>query len=227
MNHVGPAGAVARSVREDRVDVGVAAVADPLLGAVEPVADGPAVLDDRRGRRLEGAEVGAGGRLGGAVREEEPLLGDPAEPVLLLLLGAAEGDRVGAEEGREDARRDAEVDRGDEGAGLVDVPRAPAEPAVGLRDEHELDAESRRVAELADGVLGELVVVVELQEPGDGELLLREVAQALERHLEGFRIEAAGLHGVSLSVGGPGSPVGTAGNGKRILVGSSGAAGLL
>ena len=59
--------------------------------------------------------------------------------------------------------------------------------------------------------------MVELQEPRDGELLLREVAQALQGHLEGFGIEAGGLHDVSLSTGGPGSPAGPAGHRKRIL----------
>ena len=67
------------------------------------------------------------------------------------------------------------------------------------------------------GVLGELVVVVELQEPRDGELLLREVAQALEGHLEGVSRKAGGLHRFSLSPGGPGSPAGPAGQTKRIL----------
>ena len=185
-------GGAGRRVRQDRVDVGVAAVADPLLGAVEPVAGDLPVLDDGRRRRLQRPEVAPGGRLGRPVGEEDSLLGDPAEPELLLLLGPAEGDRVGTEERREDPGRHAEVDRRDELAGPVDVPGAPAEAAVLLGDEDELDPEGVRVAHLADGVLGELVVVVELQEPRDGELLLREVAKALQGHLEGIQHRKAG-----------------------------------
>ena len=70
---------------QDGVHVGDAAVADPLLATVEPVADDVPVLLDWSGGRLEGGEVAAGFGLGGAVGEQDPLVGDPGQPLLLLL----------------------------------------------------------------------------------------------------------------------------------------------
>ena len=127
--------------REDRVELRHAAVADPLLGAGDPVAgDGP-VLADRLAGRLQRPEVAAGLGLGGAVGEQDSLLGDPAHVLALLVLRAADADRVAAEERRELGRRQAEVDRRHPLADAVDVERAAAHAPVLVGHEQQLDTE--------------------------------------------------------------------------------------
>ena len=73
-NQVEPAGGVG----QDRVAVGDAAVADPLLAAGDPVADDLAVLLHRHRRGGERPEVAAGLGLGRAVGVEVAVLGQRA-----------------------------------------------------------------------------------------------------------------------------------------------------
>ena len=179
-------GRAAGSVGQDRVAVGDAAVADPLLAAGDPVADDLAVLLDRHGRGGERPEVAPGLRLGGAVGVEVAVLGQRAEPLGLLLGRRADVDRVGAEEGGEDAGRDPEVDRGHGLGHPVDVVGPPAEAAELLRDGQQVQADLPRVVEVLHDLLGEVVAELDLQELGDGEVLLRvllERRQDLVQHL--------------------------------------------
>ena len=181
-NQVEPPG----SVGQDRVPVGDAAVADPLLAAGDPVADDLAVLLDRDGRGRERPEVAAGLRLGRAVGVEVAVLGQRPEPIGLLLGGRPDVDRVGAEEGGEDAGGDPEVDRGHGLGHPVDVVGPPAESAELLRDGQQVQADLPRVVEVLHDLLGEVVAELDLQEPGDGEVLLRvllERRQYLVQHL--------------------------------------------
>ena len=188
--------------RQHRAGIGDAAVGDPLLAAVDPVADDRAVLEPGVGGRLQRAEVAAGLGLGGAVGQQEALLGDPAEPELLLLVGAADQDRVAAEEGGEHAGGDAEVDRGHPLADAVDVERAAAHPAVLLGDEQQLDAELL-AAHAAHELLRELVALVELDQQLVGELALGELVDRLERERQFLWGEPSGGghrgHGFSTS----------------------------
>ena len=64
------------SIRQDRVGVGDAAVADPLLAAVDLVADDLAVFDDAIGGGLQRSQIAAGFGLGRAVGEQQSLFGD-------------------------------------------------------------------------------------------------------------------------------------------------------
>ena len=89
---------------------------------------------------LSRAEVAAGLRLGGAVRVQDSLLGDLAEPGAFLVGCGAEVYRVAAKERGEHAGGEAEVDAGHLLAHPVDVDGAAAHPAVLLGDEHQLDA---------------------------------------------------------------------------------------
>ena len=74
----------AGSEGEDGVEVGDAAVADPLLGAGDPVAGHGPVVADRLCGRLQRSEIAARLGLRGAVGEQDSLLGDPAHVLALL-----------------------------------------------------------------------------------------------------------------------------------------------
>ncbi len=89
-------------LRVDGVVVGVAAVGDEALRAVEDVL--VTLLD---GGRAHARDVGAGVRLGQAERGELELLGQHPEVLLLGLLGAAEDDRRGGQAVAGQARADA------------------------------------------------------------------------------------------------------------------------
>ena len=120
-------GRPARGERQNRVDVRDRAVADPLLTPVESVGGHLPVGLDRGGRRRHGTQVAAGLGLGGAVGEQDALLGDASQPLLALLGGRADQDRVGAEEGGEHRGRDPDVDAGEPFADPVGVERAAPE----------------------------------------------------------------------------------------------------
>ena len=72
-------------VGEDRVEVGDTAVGDPLLAPRDAIADDHAVVGDGHRHRLQRPEVAPGLGLGGAVRHQQPLVGDASHPLLLLL----------------------------------------------------------------------------------------------------------------------------------------------
>ena len=100
--HEEPAGSPG-GVGEDRIAVGDAAVADPLLAAADAIRHHLAVLLDGLRLRGEGPEVAAGLRLGGPVSVELPLLGQLAQPLGLLLGCRPDVDGVGAQEGGQNA----------------------------------------------------------------------------------------------------------------------------
>ena len=89
--------------REDDVEAREVRVRDPRLRAGEHVA---AVRLLHRAR-LQAGDVAAGARLGRRVAHLDRLAREPAEVLLLLLLGAGELDRREAERVRRHARLDA------------------------------------------------------------------------------------------------------------------------
>ncbi|CPR13355.1 hypothetical protein BN971_04665 [Mycobacterium bohemicum DSM 44277] len=177
--------------RQHGVGVGDRAVADPLLAPGDRVGRHPPVGGDRGGRRLHGAQVAAGFGLGGAVGEQDALLGDPAQPLLALLVGRADQDRIGAQEGGENRCGEPDVDARQAFTDPVGVEGPAAQPAVLLGDEHQLNTEVL-AAHRADGLLGADVVVVEFEQPlvrqGRGDELL----QRLQHHVEGVPVEPDG-----------------------------------
>ncbi len=69
-------GRTAGRVGQNGVSISNAAVADPLLAAIDLVADNLAVLDDAVGRGLQRSQIAAGFRFGGAVGEQNSLFRD-------------------------------------------------------------------------------------------------------------------------------------------------------
>ena len=136
----------ARRIRQNRVGVGDAAVADPLLAAVDLVADDLAVLHHAIRRGLQRPQIAARVRLGGAVGEQHAFLGDARQPELLLLRRGADGDRVAAQEGGEHRGGNAQVDARHLLADAVHVEGAAAESAVLLGNKQKLNAQLVRAA---------------------------------------------------------------------------------
>ena len=95
----------------DLVEVGVAAVGGPGLGAVEDV-----VVAVAPGRRTHRGRVGAGVGLGEAVGAEQVAGEHVGQPLLLLLLGAL-GDQP---EAGQCVHRDPDADRGPDRADLLE-----------------------------------------------------------------------------------------------------------
>ena len=103
--------AVVGRAGHDLVEVGVAAVRRPGLGAVEDV--GVAVA---AGRRTHRRGVGAGVRLGEAVGAEQVTAQHVGQPLGALLVGA----EVGQAEAGERVHRHPDADRGPHGADLLE-----------------------------------------------------------------------------------------------------------
>src|SRR5271167_1957588 len=80
------------------VSIGDATVADPLLAAVDLVANDLAVFLDAIGGRLQRAQVAAGFRLRRAVGEQNSFFSDATQPFLLLLRSGAESYGIAAKE---------------------------------------------------------------------------------------------------------------------------------
>ena len=173
--------------REHGVEIGHAAVGDPLLDAADAVA---AVLGD--GDRLERAEVAAGLGLGRAVGEQHAVLRDPGHVLALLLRRAADADRIAAELRRELRGREAEVERGHPLADAIDVERAAAHAAVLERHEDQLEPELVARGHPAHERLWELVALVELDQQRIGKLARGEVVDRLQRDLQHFGVELVG-----------------------------------
>ncbi len=161
-------------LRVDREPVGVAAVGDEALGAVDDVL---VALAD--GGRAHAGDVGAGVGLGQAEGGELVVLGQHPEVLLLELLGAGEGERRGGEAVGADRGGDAGAAPGEL---LLDdraLEVAEAGPAVLLGRVAVHEAE---LPGLAEHVLGPRAVAVVL--PGDGtDLLLGEVVRHLAQRL--------------------------------------------
>ena len=114
-------------LRVDRVPVGVLAVGDEALGAV----DDPLVAL-AGGGRLHPGDVRAGVGLGQAERGEQRRLGQPAEVLLLELLGGGQRDRRG----------------GEAVAGDSEVPMPGAAPGELLLDDAAVEVAEARAAVL-------------------------------------------------------------------------------
>jgi hypothetical protein len=111
------------------------AVADPLLAAVDLVADNLAVSFDAIGGRLQRAQVATRFWFGRAVGKQNAFVGDLAQPLLFLLRSGAEGYGIAAQECGEQRGGDAQVDARHLLAYQIDVHRAAAHAAVLFRNE--------------------------------------------------------------------------------------------
>jgi hypothetical protein len=156
------------------VDLGVAAVGDPLLGAVEHVV---VAVAPRGGLHAPGVAAGAG--LGEG-EGPEPTPGSHVGEVLRFLrLGAEEDNRDRPEGG-------GRVGDGHAGAAArellhaqAQVEDAAAEPAVGLGDPDREEV-GRRAG--LDHLPGKLLLLVELRADGD-DLLPGDLPRGLADHL--------------------------------------------
>ncbi len=186
-NQVGPPSVNARIVE--------ASAMPPLLihclrAVDEVVGDVPVVVLLGYRGRCQRTQVAAGLGLGGAVREEDALLGDATQPLRTLLLGRADEDRVGAEERGENRGGQTDVDAAHAFAHAVDVERAAAHPAVLLGQEDQLDPELLALHG-PDKVFRAHVVMVELEHPVVVHAGGDEVGERLEHEVEGVEIESA------------------------------------
>ena len=140
-----------------------------------------------------GAQIGeVGARVGlGIALAPDMLAGeDFRQEIRLLLLRAAEEDRVGPEEGREHARRDPQVDRRHLRRDPVDVVRAATETPVSLLDEEKVEADPGGVVEVPHHLDRELVLVIQLEEDLGLQRVRRVVAEGLKDRVERFFVQS-------------------------------------
>ncbi len=186
-NQVGPPGRVG----EDRVAVGDAAVADPLLAAADPVADDLAVLLDRHRRGRERAR----GRCRPGARWRRRRRSARARPARRASRPSARGSPptlIGSVP-RKVARTPVAIPRSMRGHGLghpVDVVGPPAEAAELLRDGQEVEADLPRVVEVLHDLLGEVVAELDLQQLRDREVLLRVLPERREDLVQHLGVES-------------------------------------
>ncbi len=170
-------------LREHREEVGIAAVGYELLVAADAVAGHHAVVtDDRSGRGGEGGEVTASLGLGDRISDDGTLFGETAEPLLPLLVGAADQDGVGTQMDDEKAGGDAEADLAELLRDRGHVAGAAAHAAVLLGQEEELQADLGP-QELADGFLGKDLLRVPFADLLGGEHTLADLGEEVEDDL--------------------------------------------
>ena len=128
-------------VCKHRVDVGMAAIGNPLLVAGDFVTDGLPVLLDGHGHGLERCEIASGRRFAGTVGHQQTFLGNATEPVRSLFRCASEHDRVAAKKRRQHSGGEADVDPSHRFTHPINVEGAASHSAVFLRDEHQLHTE--------------------------------------------------------------------------------------
>jgi hypothetical protein len=124
MNQLGPPGVFARI----GVSVGDSAVADPLFAAVDLVADDAVVLHHAVGSGLQGSQIAARFRFGGAVGEQQSLFRDARQPDFLLLRSGADRDRIAAQKRGQHRGGDAQIDARHLFADAVHIEGAAAHP---------------------------------------------------------------------------------------------------
>ena len=171
---------------EYRQEVGIAAVGDELLVAADAVAgDGAVVADDRSGGGGESGEVAARLGLGDRVGDDGALLGKPAQPLLLLLVGAAHQDGVGPQVDDEEPGADAEADLahllGD--GGHVAGAAAHAAVLLGYEQQLQTDVGSQQ---LADDLLGEDLLGVPFADLLGRQHALTDLREEVENDLTFF-----------------------------------------
>ena len=149
---------------ENGVSIGDAAVADPLLQPVDLIADDATVLHDALRRAFERSEIAARFRFGGTVGKQQALVGNAAQPKLLLLGSGTDKDRITAEERGQHGGRDAEIDARHFLADAIDIEGTTAEAAVLFGDEQELNAESIGIAHVVDDLQWAFVTGIQIDE---------------------------------------------------------------
>ena len=175
---------------ENGVEIGDPAVGDELFGARDPVGDDSARgVGDGVGDGCQGGDVAARRRFGDGIPDDQPFLGDPAEPRLPLLVGAADDDRVDSQRDGEECRRHAEVDARHFLRNSQQVPSAAPETAdlFGQKDQVEPDFRPQQFGDQLGwkGVLG-----IETEAGLDIELALCEGLEGLQDEFEALVVEA-------------------------------------
>ena len=171
---------------QDRVRSGDAAVADPLLVAVDLVADDAAILHHAVGGGAKSAEIAARFRFGRAVGEEQSFIGDAAQPDFLLVVRRTNRDGIAAEKSSQHRGCDSEIDARHLLANAVDVEGAAAHAAELFGDEQELDAQLVRAAHIADDLDGALVALIEFDQDFIGQALLGKFLERLHAEFQGL-----------------------------------------
>ena len=180
-------GRAVRGLGQDRVEVGDRAVGDELLDPVEPVVRDAAVrVGDPLGLRLEALHVGAGLGFGDAVGDDQSLVGDSRNPVRLLIVGAADSDRVGAERDGQHRRRQTQVDLRELAREAVDVLGAAAHPVVLCRQEDKVEPHAGPQHRPND-CLGADVLFVPLQPLVERSFAFGEFLERLDERGRGLR----------------------------------------
>ena len=163
---------------------GDSTVADPLLVAVNFVAHDASVLKDAIGRGAQGSQIAAGFRLGGAVGKQQSLIGDAAQPELLLLVGGADRDGIAAEKSSQHGGRNPEIDPRHLLANAVDVERATAHAAELFGNKQKLNTQLVGAAHVTDDFDGAFVAVVEIDQNFVGQALPGEFFERLQTQLQ-------------------------------------------
>jgi hypothetical protein len=159
--------------------------------------DGEYIEDDAiQGIPVTGLEVipefsdGLGDRVG----HHQTVLGHPAQPVLLLLVGAADAQRVAAQRYTQQGGGQTQVDAGHLLADAEDGPGTGAQPAVGGGDEGQVQPDllaeqlaDQRLRTMAVAVVGQQLAVVQ---PPAGEL-----AQGVLDQLQRLVVQHSAIHG--------------------------------
>lgn len=169
---------------EDGVEIGVGAIGDELLAAVDSVEGLPVALESDR-LALERAQVAAHRGLGDAVGHQERLAGDAAHPLALLLRRAADDDGVEAQRDRQECGREPQVDAGHRLADAIDLVGPAAHAAELLRDVDEVEANLGH--QLMDDLLRKLLGHVRFQAPAQRHGARGELMEALEHGVQRFR----------------------------------------
>ncbi len=167
-------------VGQNRVGIGDTTVADPLLVAVDLVADDAVVLGNAFRRGAKRPQIAARFRLRGAVGEQQSLFGDARQPDLLLLRSGADKDRIAAQERGQHGGGDAQIDARHFFADAIHIEGAAAHAAELFRNEQELNAQLVRAAHVTNDFQRAFVAIIELPKNLVRQAFLGEVLERLQ-----------------------------------------------
>ena len=128
---------------------------------------------------MQGAQIAARIRLGGAIGEQQTLVGDARQPVLLLLRRGADSDRIAAQKRGQHGGGHAQIDARHLLADAIHVEGAAAHSAELLRNEQELNAQLVRAAHVAHDLERTFVARIQCDEFFVRQPLLGELLAAI------------------------------------------------